>query len=341
MTTLREHLDKIKSEDHIAYLQVIKGLNEKNLDNYAIRPHIAELAKPEQLLTRLTQTQLNVLFSMGFKGGYSLREHYVTNNSSSSTALASRIRSIKTSRYLLDDVDNLTKEDFPFISTYIQNKWKKENPTTTRAKKGINFQPDFNEFSLIIFKDSITKPYTRTEAKNRVLSVNKVFNNSNRDEEAIRFRNKYYKLILDNTDYHTKAMINSLHTTQLYTYVVVNNKRTQEKVYYIPHPDEAVAVQIDRWSNVDMQPYSNVDSRDSYSTDLTIAAGSKAGLSYRDAARYATASGVFTNMYTETNCEAYKTMATTIINTIDDDTKQQMLSALKGANKLYELIKEQ
>ena len=306
--SLQSLIDDIKIEDYTAYLEFITKVNSDNLENYQAET----LLKDEALNTKLTDNQIELLKVLNFKGGTKL---WLYRHPTTSFTKRWDLIQLNTSLAYNNDLD-ITKEDLKFTSKYYQSKWKQANPTSARLHaKGLQFEFNMDEFSLNIFKNSIKKPFLRTEAKNLVLKVNKAFNKSRTTNNSISIRNRFYAIILDNTPIHTKAMLNELYPTILEKHDSVTNTTS----YYTPHKDEAIAVELG-FSNRDISGVPTPEAMKNYSSDTAICTHMKLEKvqNNRLLKRYYTATSIMSTLAIRTNNNTYKDLAARMVSNLTD-----------------------
>ena len=229
-TTLHELLADIRHEDTTELLSIIEHVNTAKLDHRAIQKLL--LAKTDIATIRLSDNQVELLKVMLFKHGYTISFY---NYGSPACSIVSRAADIRTSiRVHWTDFTLIPVEDTKFLSTYMKTQWKKTQPFSGSVKKirGADVSIAMDMFSLSVFKQSIKKPFLRTEAKVLIQKVNKAFTVNT--PETTKIRNKFYAIILDNTPEHTKALYNEFLSTNLYA----------DGVYYQPEEDEAICINV-------------------------------------------------------------------------------------------------
>jgi len=277
-------------------------------------------------LNSLTDEQIWVLKNMPFKRGSSISGWNFTNIQFNqrweATPHSWAVRNIAS-------LDSLDEKYLKYMSKYCKTKWQKANgKTSTKKKRGENVKFAMDDFSLQIFKNSIKKPFLRTEGKTLITKVNLAFKESERSFQNISTRNKFYKLILDNTEVHTKAMINEVQTTELIV----------DDIPYLPKADEYLAIRINPYVNNGLKSYSPGASMDEYSTDLTVVTGCKLQLQTREQDRMAAAASIMTSMYVKTEHEPYLELAKKYLEVVNNT--KEIAQKIKSAALLYELVKE-
>lgn len=310
--TFSEAFDIIDNEDTTLYEQIIQKTKDEKMDSYDLSNYLERLG--ESKLDTLSETQQTLLVSMGFKRGSII---YTYNRNKKGL---NKICNIKySSSYLA-----LTQESYKYMSDYEINQHKKVT-AITNTKNIINFRMD--GFSLNIFKNSIKKPFSGVKARQLVKSVNKGFKESSKEFEQISIRNQFYKLILDNTPKHTKALINELEET--------NCIRFGSGIYYIPKETEVVVLEspIKKYQSI-----STEESLDTYSTDLNIVYNINLELDNRNKNRYLSTASAFITLYLRTNCEHYKTMAKGLLKLSKDILENDQEDMLKSSTLTLELL---
>jgi len=323
--TIQEIINDTKKEDHKAYLEFINRVNKANMDSYE-----ASTLLRNEYINELTDNQLELLKSIGFKNGDRISVYDGYNNPVSKAT--KRWNTINTSfRYYNRDFD-IFKEDLKFVTTYTINKWKKLNPTETKRKaKGTQFEFAMNEFSLTLFIKTSTKKFLRTEAKNYVIKVNEAFDKSDKENKEISIRNRFYAFILDNTDVHTKTMLDKLYSTNL---------SFKDNTLYIPHKDEALVLPLG-WYNREFISLPTYDAMDNYSNDTTICThmNTETLEEGRILARYFTAISIMTTLFNKTPCEVYKDLADRMVSNLPTDKKIKLHNLTNSITLIDELVK--
>jgi len=319
-TLLQDLIDDIKLEDTKVYLELITKINKDKLEN----SQIEHLLKDKDNYKKLTDNQIELLKTIRFKGGYRLRFFKPYNNLTS--PFITRWNSIGATRVYSYQMDlQVKQDDLKYMSTYYISKWKQEHPTSNKKRtKGLQFTFAMNEFSLNIFKNSIKKGFLRTEAKNFILKVNEAYNNSNHSLADKSIRNRFYAVILDNTEVHTKAMLNELQGTDF------------EK--YIPHKDEALVIRLG-YSNRGLRGISTPESQDEYPTDLGLCTHMKLHApTYRALNRYFSAASVMSTLALRTSNNTYKALATRMINNLTQKQLKSFNELTKSVGMLNTMI---
>ena len=326
--SLQDLIDDIKLEDNAVYLEFITKVNNDNLDSY----NVQTILKDDNLNSKLTDNQLELLKVSYFKSGYRL--HFYHQYNQPKIYFITRWDNIKVDNSVAYTPNlNISKEDLKFIPRYHQSKWKQANPTNVRKHtKGLQFEFNMDEFSLNIFRNSIKKPFLRTEAKNLILKVNKAYNKTDYTDNIISIRNRFYALILDNTPVHTKAMLNELYHTPLED----NNTITSTNTYYNPHKDEAIAIYRDRF----LQSISTPDSIDEYSTDTVICTHMKLDniQSNRLLNRYYSAASVMSTLAIKTSNKTYEALADRMISNLTPEQLEPFHELTQSVGMLNTLI---
>lgn len=328
--TFKELLDQLHKEDTTLLCSLIEKINKENLADHQASNVFKALTEKE--VSNFTDAQLLLLEVLKVKGGYTLRFYPGYNKPSTPMTAAMGKAPSSLIKFSTWDTDysGVTTDDFKFLSTYVKNKWKKDNPSQTTSKRkqrGKGFTFSMDEFSLSLFKNTV-KPFLRTEAKQLVMRVNEAFEKNTTSTNTVSIRNRFYRLILDNTEVHTKAMLAKIQTT-----LMKNNNE-----WYTPKPDEAIAVSVSRWSNSDLQAFTSTQSNDCYSDDVTLVSDGKLLNDQRVASRMITAASIMTSMYTRTNSEVYMDLAKRFLSRVGSTS--EAASTLKASALLYDLIKE-
>ena len=333
---LKIMVEEIKQTDDTTYLEIMTIVD--NLEAYGVRDYLYKLV--EQNVQKLSDAQVYTLFAMQYKGGNGFNSYYYGSNSNAPSPFEIRNKKVcnNNKHNYYQDTTYLLQDDLKYVSQYHRNQWKKANSTpVTRVTKGLDAQIAMNDFSLIMFKEAITKTFNQTEAKNYVLSVNKAFGSSNKLEE-IKIRNKFYKVILDNTPTHSKAMLNEIRTTTL-----VTNKRLEDNTvatyHYSLEADEAVAIYLG-WDNDSLACYSTSDSHSTYASDLNIVTSNTNITAPRDQYRYATAASILMTMFVKTGNQVYKDKADTMVNSLSEDVRNSVLNQTEAIRLLNNTIKQ-
>lgn len=229
-----------------------------------------------------------------------------------------------------NNLEQVTSEDLKYLSNYHQAQWKKvHGSTSTKVYKGSNVTVSMDMFSLTLFRKSIDKPFVRTEGKNLIMQVNKAYKDSAKTNKETSIRNKFYKVILDNTPVHTKAMLKELQRTTL---------KTKESGIFLPSLDEAIYIDV-AYSYNEYKSYSPRTAQDTYSTDLPVIAESKIELRDREKDRFTAAAAIMVGVYVETHHEPYRELAVKLLQAVRDTKK--VVRATEASVILYELAKEQ
>jgi len=323
MTGLQELINKIKAEDHSAYLALLNKINGEKMDRYAIGKLFASAT-----FTKITNNQLLLLRSMSFKGGDTI---WLSTYNRTLSSFENRFQNTRGDYQLKYGIDSLPKVDTKFITTYHRTQWRKANPSTRKngPAKGTQFTFKMDMFSLTIFKNSIKNEFLRTEGKNFIMKVNKAFSESEGNDSHTKIRNKFYALILDNTPVHTKAMINELSPTALKT----------NGTYYIPDADEAIIVGF-RWGGDNEVSYATSYSMDTYSTDLPLVTHNIGSEDERHNNRLLSASSMLLTAHASTDCEAYKSAATRMVKHLPRTIVTAALAKTQAVATLRSILKE-
>jgi len=249
--SLADLFTEIEKEDYTTYVAIIDEINRLNLDNYELKVYLSTI--PSNVVQNLTPNQCTALQIQCFKGGYQISTYGIKG------PIKQAIEQAATpfrSYYNTLQVAGVTADQLKFASTYNRNQWRKANPSR-RSTKGTELTFNMDMFSLSIFKNSITKRFLRTEAKNYIIKINEAFDNSNdQSADIVKIRNKFYAIVLNNTDVHTKAMLQNLLPTYLYT---------TDGDLYIPDEDEAICIKLSTLVTIN-----SMASLMAYSTDTPI-----------------------------------------------------------------------
>ena len=327
--TFADMMQQLHKEDTTFYCKLIAKINTEKMENRQASTYLQKLTSDD--LKLLTTTQLKLLDTMRFKGGYTLSFYpgYKMPNSPIYEAIDKLNVQVSFNRWSFDMTD-VTKEDLKFLPTYMITQWKKLNPTTTKRNvKGVKFTPSMDMFSLEVFRNSITKPFLRTEAKNLVLQVNSAFNNSSRGDDAIKVRNKFYGIILDNTPVQTKALINSLMPTNL----------NHNNIPYQLDSGEAVRYDIP-WQGDSKASYMTRSSLDTWSSDLAIVTHNNGIGDERSFERHISAASAFMTFYVETNNIAYKELADRMASIVPPSISQEVLAKTSAIVELRNTLNQ-
>jgi len=326
--SLQELIDDIKLEDTKVYLELITEINKDKLENNQIE----HLLKDNDNYKKLTDNQIELLKTIRFKGGYNLR-FYKPYNSPTSPFIT-RWDSIGATGVYSYQMDlQVKQDDLKYMSTYYISKWKQEHPTSNKKRtKGLQFTFAMNEFSLNIFKNSIKKGFLRTEAKNFILKVNEAYNNSKHSLADKSIRNRFYAVILNNTEVHTNAMLNELQCTNFEVTTQNKNKK------YIPHKDEALVIRLG-YNNRGLRGISTPESQDEYSTDLVLCTHMKLhDPTYRVLNRYFSAASVMSTLALRTSNDTYKALATRMVNNLTQKQLKSFNELTKSVGMLNTII---
>ena len=314
-TDITALMEVIRKEDTTFYLTVINKVTEEKMRGNDVFKMLNNMTASE--LSKLTDAQVMLLKQMEYAFG----ERIHTYGRTVGTPLYDRWNALPGYSYsFFNKLAELPSTDLPCLSLYSRSQWKKSNgSTSSRAVRGTGLEFTMDEFSLAVFKGSVTKPFLRTEGKNLIIQVNKGFDN------VPPIRNRFYKVILDNTEYHTKAMINTLQLTRV--------DRGDGK-YYNAREDEALAISIQ--NNASLQSLSGPS--DTYSNDLTIVTSGKTHLSSREASRVVVAASILTTINVATANPNYLVLARRLLSNVPD--KQQFIEKTKSAAILHDLLQE-
>lgn len=326
-TTLHELLADIRNEDTTELLSIIEHVNTAKLDHREIQLLLREKTAVE--VSRLSDNQVELLKVMLFKNGYQLSLYSYPNKNSAITIRASSI--IPTIRVYLVDYTLIPVEDTKFLSTYMKTQWKKAQPFTGSVKKvrGENVSIAMDMFSLSVFKQSIKKPFLRTEAKLLVQKVNKAFTVNT--PETTKIRNKFYAIILDNTPEHTKALYNELQPTLL----------KDGDIYYQPDADEALCVDMYRLRYSKLISLPTTDSHDTFASDTAIVTHLKpVNNDDRFNARVLSAASVMIQLYHVTANEAYYDLGSRMLAAIDQKAVSAAMSSVESIVTTNKILKE-
>lgn len=328
-TTLHELLADIRNEDTTELLSFIEHVNAANLDDYAIQKLL--LAKTDIEINRLSDNQIELLKVMSFKNGSSLSFYPYGAPAPTITMRATNIRSrIRT--YSID-YTTIPIVDTKFLSTYMKTRWKKAQPFSGSVKKvrGADVSIAMDMFSLSVFKQSIKKPFLRTEAKVLVQKVNNAFTVNT--PETIKIRNKFYAVILDNTPEHTKALYNELLTTSTRPYT--------DGDYYQPEADEAICVDVSDLVYGDVISVATAAILDSYSTDIKIVTHlNPVEGNLRFNRRVLSAASAMISLYYLTKNDVYFKLGSRMLAAIDPKVVSEQLLTTESVITTNKILKE-
>lgn len=334
---LKDMVDEIKKTDTTTYLSIISEIN--NYEVYSVRDYLEKLT--EHQVAKLSDAQIYTLYAMQYKGGHQFNFYRRTGKAGSPfmNKLEAGYTSTKSSWRL--SISGISIDDLQYISQYHINQWKKNNGTGRGITKGLNAKIAMDEFSLIIFKESITKTLNQTEAKNYILSINKAFNEVPENLASIKLRNKFYKVVIDNTKTHSKAMINLIHTTKLIQdeYEVIDSKNTLKVTVYPIEADETVALYM-YWDKHALKAYAPDDAHNTYASDLTVVPGNTNVASLRDQMRYASGASMFLTMHARTGNHVYLNNALALLEAIPEDAKTKIKSQTQAVATLNDILKQ-
>ena len=324
-TTARELIAAVKNENTTVYLGIMNKLQESNVHE------ASEFSKLSQhQVDQLTPNQMILFKSMNYTRGSQL--YFYNYGGSEPSPFAVRYKAtnrLSSLNYYGIPEDAITRDDLAYVSKYHQAKWRKENPSRRNAKgTQFTFKPDM--FSLTMFKNSIKKRFLRTEAKNLVIAVNKACGN---DKTNTKIRNKFYKLILENTDVHTAAMLEHIRNTAI---------TRKGDIPYSVDSDEAICIDVSRYAK-DM-PYTTSSSMDTYSNDIPLVSHStfepKEGVSERYYNRLASAASRLLAMADQTNNTNYTVLATNMLKRLPEQVKKDVLSSTNALVQMNTILKE-
>ncbi len=324
LNDLQRLINTIKLEDTTILLALIDEINTKKLEGNQITDLFRGLSATK--VTSFTVSQLELLQSMHFRGGY--RVHIYSYNTPPSP-YETAVKHISRSWSLFSSVSTLPKEDLKYLSEYHRTKWRKGNPSRTNAK-GTQLTFKMDMFSLQMFKNSIKKGFLRTEAKNFVIKVNAAYNETTRTTAATKIRNKFYALILDNTEVHTKTMINNLQMTHL---------ALSDGTYYPADEDEALVVSLGYAGNP-LAVFNTVDSMNSYSTDLNIVTHNNGSEDTREGLRLISAASVLLAIHAKTNNQSYAALAARMLVNTQSTIKADVLQRTAAIEQLRNTLKD-
>lgn len=326
-TTLHELLADIRHEDTTELLSIIEHVNTAKLDHRAIQKLL--LAKTDIATIRLSDNQVELLKVMLFKHGYTISFY---NYGSPACSIESRAADIRTSiRVYSTDFTLIPVEDTKFLSTYMKTQWKKTQPFSGSVKKirGADVSIAMDMFSLSVFKQSIKKPFLRTEAKVLIQKVNKAFTVNT--PETIKIRNKFYAIILDNTPEHTKALYNELQ------YTILSN----DGVIYQPEADEAICFDMRRLRNSKLISIPTTDSHDTFASDTAIVTHLKpVNDDGRFNARALSAASAMMQLYHLTTNEVYYNLGSRMLSAIDQKAVSATMSSIESIVTTNKILKE-
>lgn len=327
---LKEIVTEVKKDDDTYYLSIVDVI--KNMQSYEARDYLEKLPS----LDKLSDAQMYALFAMSYSGGHPFNLY--TYRSSKDSELSIRIHKICNSnrnRYH-QNWCNLSKDDLKYVSQYYRNQWKKANGVSKRVTSGVAVNIEMNEFSLAMFKESINKPFNQTEAKNYVLSVNKAYDKAENSSNQ-KIRNKFYKLILDNTKIRSKVMINSMQPTELELYKTIGEETVTQ--YYNPDDDEVTTFKLN-YATEELRAYSPAEANNTYSDDINIVPGNTNVPSRRDQLRYVSGASMLLHLYLKTNNETYKTQATSLLTVLDKEIQELVHTQIQAITLLDSTLKQ-
>ena len=324
--TFEQAITQLRVEDTTYYCKVLQHFEDEKLDSWDISVYLKSLEESD--VAKFTPIQLSMLNSMMYKNGYSIHLNYISS-SGNTPPISTKISKLKITQVPTYDLDCITKEDLKYLSTYHKNQWRKLNPTN-KYTKGTQLNFTMDEFSLTIFRNSVTKAVARTEAKNYIIKINKGFDTSAKDQHAIKIRNKFYYTVLINTANHTKTLLNTLRFTSL---TLVDGK------YYMPDADEALRVDLG-WGHSELVAISTAYSRDTYSTDLALVTHSKFvdNDNIRDQFRTIAAASILLTLHEKTGAESYFTLANETLKPVSTKVKEDVIQMTNAINSLRSII---
>jgi len=321
---LQKLIEQIKLEDATEYLSLINKANEDKLETREVVKILKKYTSKE--IKKFSPGQLKLLYGMCFKGGHHL---YMNSWRETPSPFELAFKTINTRMWIGSKIDPILKEDLIYFTDYQKAQWRKANPST-RTKKGTELTFKMDMFSLQLFKNAIKKGFLRTEAKNYIMKVNIAFKSVEQTPVTIKVRNKFYAIILDNTEVHTKALINEIMSTEL--------KLTATE-YYIPAEDEVLAVRLPYMGSNEVS-YATSDSMNTYSTDLTLVTHNIGMELVRDNNRLLSASSMLLTAHAATNCEAYKTLSARMLRHVPTDMAKEALAKTQAVATLRTILKE-
>lgn len=314
-------IDTIKSEDHTFYLEVIKNVDNENR-SYGCSKYLLELSEEE--VEKLTNAQLTLLKHMRFRNGHAQQ---LGGRIYDSKPIIKAMKKIPISHTSPFNLEKLQKEDLIFFSKYCKTKWRKLHAKQKCTLN--NFKVNMDEFSLTVFKNSITKPFNRTEAKIMVQRVNEAFYvSSYNGAPEVHIRNKFYAVILDNTPVHTKAMLLLLEPTDLLT---------QDTITYEPQEGEAICL-----TNAAINTLATIMTRDALETcsaDIPLCSHAHQFEEHRINKRKITAASALVTAYTITGNSYYKVLATKMVESIPKQIREKTLNKVESVVELQNILK--
>lgn len=326
-TTLHELLADIRHEDTTELLSIIEHVNTAKLDHSAIKKLL--LAKTDIATNQLSDNQLELLKVMLFKNGYTISFYQYNVAAGAITLRVRDIRALIRTHYT--DYTLIPVEDTKFLSTYMKTKWKNAQPFTGSVKKvcGADVAIAMDMFSLSVFKQSIKKPFLRTEAKVLVQKVNKAFTVDT--PETTKIRNKFYAIILDNTPEHTKALYKELHQTSL----------ADGGTYYQPDADEALCFDMYRLRYNKLISISTTDAQHTFSSDTPITTHLKpVNTGDRFNCRVLSVASAMIQLYHLTANEVYYNLGSRMLAAIDQKVISANMSSVESIVTTHKILKE-
>ena len=319
---LQDLLELVKQEDHTFYLSIIQEANENSSESHKVGKKLRGL--DSATVAKLTDNQLLLLKSLRFKQGYHLTFGWAHN----STSIYSRVAKINTA--VTHSFDTVVKENLKFLTTYEITQWRRVNGiASTRKVRGTGFVFKMDEFSLKLFKRSITKPFLRTEAKILVQAVNKAYDGGTpKDDTRVSIRNRFYGLILDNTPVQSNVLLNELYKTSISPSGTPGSYRDIQE-------GEAISVNMYRLAPA----YATYHIMDTYSSDLAVVTHNAEVTDERVANRHIGAVSVLLTGYLKTANEQYKILATRLVASVSVELKEEAILKLESNQLLLTTLK--
>jgi len=312
-----ELLTIIKTENYTYYLEVLKKADDESTAYGGLGKFLTSLTDND--LNNLTVSQLTLLKAMRFKGGSG--KYY--NTTYHACPISYAMKKIPTIALL--NITKLPKEDLIFFSNYYKNIWRKANSVSNN--KFNKYKVNMDTFSLSVFKNNITKPFLRTEAKVLVQKVNEAFLKTTHTTEDVHIRNKFYAIILDNTPVHTKAMLTLLMPTHI---------TTEDMVTYDLHADEAIC--ISRGSSQILAAITTPDSIETYSSDIPNCSHAHLIENNRVNQRRLTDASALMTAYTLTNNINYKILADKMLKSIPASMHDLIISKANSVKEIQNTL---
>jgi len=323
-TALQDLINIIKTEDSTLLQSIIKDIDASDY-SWGMPEFLTHLTTSQ--VARLTTSQITLLKNMRFKRGQTLRLYRER------CIFATTISGAHSKQWAFMHASALfAKEDLIYLSKYETTKWKEANPSGGSTKKGTELNFAMDDFSLALFKASITKGFLRTEAKNYILAVNKAYSSVTATDPvkklaATKIRNKFYAVILNNTEVHTNAMLKELQWTDL---------EPAKGGYYQASEDEALSFSFGGHRH--LLSYTTTNAMETYSTDIEITTHNNGTDNERHADRLASATSILLTIHAATGNTAYLALATRMLKNITSDSKIKVLNTTSAVAMLRAIL---